>query len=149
MKHIVIIQPSLRSESFTHTLCKTFEQYCEKLVDKSVRFIDLRERKLEFCDGRELSEYGEEIQQDAEYIKKADYVVIGFPIYHASISGVLKNYIDVIASAFCEKQLILLCVGKNPHHQIAYEHFLESMSLKFHTDCLKENIVYCREQQFA
>ncbi len=64
MKHIVVIQPSLRKESYTDHICNIFIHQCLEREDLHVRYIDLRERELEFCDGREIDEYNEQIQED-------------------------------------------------------------------------------------
>ena len=36
-------------------------------------------------------------------IEKADYIVFGFPVYCYSISGVLKNFIDLFSHAMTNK----------------------------------------------
>lgn len=108
MKKLVIVQPSLREKSFSHLLCTTFAQYCEKLDEISVDFIDLRERDLEFCDGRELTEYSVQMQNDYKTVKDADVVIFGFPVYHFAITGVLKNYIDILGDSLENKKIDFL-----------------------------------------
>ena len=127
MKQIVVIQPSLRLESYTDYVCNYFIQKCLERNDIELKLIDLRERKLEFCDGRDISEYNKDLQDDYEFVKHADIVILGFPLYHFSISGVLKNYLDIMRDALQDKQINFLVSAIFQGGKIAYEHILESL----------------------
>lgn len=131
MKQITIIQPSLREKSFTHLLCKTFAHFCEKRDDISVHFIDLREKNLEFCDGRMLHLYNEDLQHDYKILKNSDVIILGFPVYHYCISGVLKNYIDIMGDAFSEKKIDFLVTGLLRDCEMSYMNFYDSLKKKF------------------
>lgn len=138
MKRIVVVQPSLRKESYTDILCKMLCKELKK-TEIELEYVDLRERKLEFCDGREISEYSFQMQKDYELIKQADTVVFGFPIYHFAISGVLKNYIDILWDALQDKKIDFLATAIFQWGEIAHEHILESLQKKYNvtkdSDC--------------
>ena len=134
MKRIVVVQPSLRKESYTDIICNLVIQKCLERDDVEVRLIDLRERELEFCDGREISEHNRDMQEDYEHIKYADIVIMGFPLYHFSISGVLKNYLDIMRDAMQNKKIDFLVSAIFPGWELAYEHILESFGMKYNVE---------------
>jgi NAD(P)H-dependent FMN reductase len=76
MKKIIIVQPSLRKQSYTHTVCDLVIKECAKRNDLEVQYIDLRERELEFCDGRDISKYNADLQGDYTSIKGSDIVIM-------------------------------------------------------------------------
>jgi FMN reductase/FAD reductase [NAD(P)H] len=130
-KQIVVIQPSLRVESYTDMICNLFIQECLKRDDMEVRLIDLRERKLEFCDGREIEEYNKDLQDDYEHVKYADILILGFPLYHFSVSGVLKNYLDIMRDSLQDKKIDFLVSAIFSQGEMSYEHMIESLHKKY------------------
>lgn len=148
MKQVVVIQPSLRKQSFTYLLCKNFVYFCEKRDDISLHYIDLRERNLEFCDGRMIHEYNTHLQHDSKILKNADVIILGFPVYHYSISGVLKNYVDIMCDAFSEKQIDFLVVWLLRDCEMSYMNFFGSMQKKFGVKKVCEDTIYVREKDF-
>ena len=77
---IVLIQGSLARDSKTSIVIDTVnDKLAEKII--STRIIDLRDSNLEFCDGRPLSEYNDDMRSAYEILKKADGYVIGMPVY--------------------------------------------------------------------
>ena len=78
-------------------------QSAAKQLKKS-EVIDLRKLSIPFCDGRKIENYSKEIQLLYKTIEEADALVFGFPIYCYSISGVLKNFIDIFSHAMNGKR---------------------------------------------
>ena len=99
MKKVVFISTSLSATSKSALL---IQSAAEKLKTKEV--IDLRFLSIPFCDGRKIEEYSEEIQSLFKKIEESDALVFGFPIYCYSISGVLKNFIDIFSHAMKGKR---------------------------------------------
>ena len=99
MKKVVFISTSLSATSKSALL---IQSAAEKLNTKEV--IDLRLLSIPFCDGRKIEEYSEEIQSLFKKIEESDALVFGFPIYCYSISGVLKNFIDIFSHAMKAKR---------------------------------------------
>jgi FMN reductase len=66
--------------------------------------IDLGQFNLPFADGRKSR--SEETQRFCERLAKADAVIIGTPEYHGSVSGVLKNALDLTGFPEWEGKMI-------------------------------------------
>jgi len=59
--------------------------------------VDLRRYQLPCCDGRsDISTYGADFVRLLEQVRWADALLVGSPEYHGSMSGVLKNAIDLL-----------------------------------------------------
>lgn len=59
-------------------------------------YIDLSQLDLPFCDGRvDIDTYPENVQAFRQLIRSAQGVIIGTPEYHNSMTGALKNAIDL------------------------------------------------------
>lgn len=62
----------------------------------TTEYIDISVLDLPFCDGRiELDTYPENVQQFRRAILSAQGLIIGTPEYHNSLTGALKNAIDL------------------------------------------------------
>ena len=62
-----------------------------------------------FCDGRPLSDYNANTQQAYKLMEKARAYVWGMPVYCFSVSGPLKNFIDITAGAMENKSSGIIC----------------------------------------
>ena len=96
MVKIVGITGSLRSDSYS---ALALEQALKrvKALDAEVEMLDLRNMTLPFCDGgNEYPEYPDvEVLRDK--VKTADGLILATPEYHGSLSGVLKNALDLMS----------------------------------------------------
>jgi len=107
MVKIVIIQGSMNKNSRTSIVIDEVVDVFKKKAD--VELIDLRKLDMQFCDGRSIEEYNEDMQSSFKKIKEADGIVIGMPVYQFSVAGPLKNFIDVCSRAFTEKKFSIVC----------------------------------------
>ena len=94
MQKITLIQSSLREWSNTAKMCREFLKICKEKWIK-VYFVDLRYIKMDFCDSRPIEWYSQDIQKVYKIMQHSDVVIFDTPIYNFSMSGVLKNFIDV------------------------------------------------------
>ncbi len=125
MADLVIIQGSLNPKSKTAIVVSETEKVLkEKGIDYEV--LDLRKFKLEFCDGRDLSEYNEDIQEIYKKIEASKVFIIATPVYQYSISGVIKNLLDIVADAMENK---FMGVIANAGGQLSYLAPAEMMKL--------------------
>lgn len=63
----------------------------------SAEMLALRELTLPFCDGREdASTYGGDAARFRTLVTEADALLVGSPEYHGSLSGPLKNALDLL-----------------------------------------------------
>ena len=108
MPKVVIIQGSLSHDSKTAIVVQETERI---LKQKDVEFetLDLRKLEMEFCDGRPLAEYNADMQRVYGLMKAADGYIFGMPVYCWSVSGVVKNLIDITAGAMENKVAGILC----------------------------------------
>ena len=96
MVKIVGITGSLRTDSYTALALQQAVNRVQAL-DAEVEILDLREMKLPFCDGG--SEYPDYPDVDIlrNKVKAADGLILATPEYHGSVSGVLKNALDLMS----------------------------------------------------
>ena len=96
MVKIVGIGGSLRTDSYSMQALRLAAQRAEGL-GAEVQILDLKEMNLPFCDGG--SEYPD--YPDVEVMRKAvtaaDGLIITTPEYHGSVSGVIKNALDLMS----------------------------------------------------
>ena len=96
MVDIVIVQTSLGPNSKTAILAKKAQELLET-KGVSVEFIDLREKEMMFCDGRDIKDYSQDMQDIAKTLTEAKGAIIAYPVYNYSFSGVAKNFVDIFS----------------------------------------------------
>ncbi len=104
MKKITVLQPSLREGSHTDIVCKEFEARCVS-AGLEVNYIDLQNKELQFCDGRNQEEYNADMQGITKAFAESEAIVFGMPVYQYSMSGVLKNILDVCGTGLKAKSI--------------------------------------------
>ncbi|MBN3872382.1 MULTISPECIES: NADPH-dependent FMN reductase [unclassified Nostoc] len=96
MVRIVGIGGSLRPNSYTHVALQVAAQRVEA-VGAEVEILDLRQLHLPFCTGaKEYPEYPD-VQRLQDIVSRADGLILATPEYHGSVSGVLKNTLDLMS----------------------------------------------------
>ncbi|MBV9463083.1 MAG: NAD(P)H-dependent oxidoreductase, partial [Verrucomicrobiae bacterium] len=113
---VLCIQGSLNRHSHTYVLLRAvFDQ----LEGVKKGFLDLREIKQEFCDGRDLDQYGEEMKFAAKEIAESDAFIFGMPVYCYSVSGVLKNFLDITCSGMENKPFAIVSAAGGERSYLA------------------------------
>ncbi len=96
MVKVIGILGSLRQDSYS---ALALEQAINrvKALGASAEILDLREMSLPFCDGG--SEYPDypDVEVLREKVKAADGLILATPEYHGSVSGVMKNALDLMS----------------------------------------------------
>ncbi|WP_409254228.1 NADPH-dependent FMN reductase [Bacillus sp. SCS-153A] len=88
--------------------------------------LDLKDFDVEMVKGYPLEKYNEDTQNVVKTILSADMLVIGTPIYQASISGVLKNLFDHIPQeAFDGKVVGMVATAGSEKHYLVPEYHLK------------------------
>lgn len=96
MVKIVGIGGSLRPQSYTYQALDLALERVQKL-GAEVELLDLRSLKLPFCDGgKDYDEYPD-VAKLRQTVKEADGIILATPEYHGSVSGVLKNALDLMS----------------------------------------------------
>lgn len=108
MSKLVVIQGSLNKNSKTSIIV---DEVINILKEKSINYelIDLRKIELQFCDGRKLEEYNQDLQNAYKLMESAKGYIIGMPVYCYSVSGPLKNFLDITCGAMEGKVCGIVC----------------------------------------
>lgn len=92
---IAALAGSLRADSFT---CKTLRLALKEAskLGAEVLWIDLHDYKLPFCDGSDHYPAYPDVERLRNALRSVDALFIATPEYHGSLSGVLKNTLDLL-----------------------------------------------------
>jgi FMN reductase len=96
MVRIVGIAGSLRPGSYSHLALGVAVQRVEAL-GAEVEILDLRQMNLPFCDGGDEYPDYPDVKRLQEAVSAADGLILATPEYHGSVSGVLKNALDLMS----------------------------------------------------
>lgn len=96
MVKIVGIAGSLRPGSYSHQALKVAVQRVEAL-GAEVEILDLRSMNLPFCDGGDAYPDHPDVEKLKQAVREADALILATPEYHGSLSGVLKNALDLMS----------------------------------------------------
>ncbi len=115
-KTLIVIQEVLR---------KIKTEYPE--ID--VELLDMKRYNVEFCDGRDPSCYSIDTKKVIDIVASADFYIIGTPVYNGSITGVLKNLIDLVpVSVFRNKVMGFIATGGTYQHYLVVENQLKPIA---------------------
>ena len=109
MPKVLIIQGSLNPQSKTAVVASEAEKILNSYDEVECQTLDLRSFDMQFCDGRKLTDYNPDTQKAFEMVNEADGFIIGMPVYCYSVSGPLKNLIDITSLAMEKKVAGILC----------------------------------------
>lgn len=96
MKRIVILSCSLRNESITLKLSRQLKEILQKKYRDNYKFtlMNLKELTIPRCDGRAVKDYGGDMKKINGEFEKSDGVIICYPVYGQSFTGILKDVLD-------------------------------------------------------
>jgi len=119
------------SGSNVGTKTRTVMDYVAQAVmaqdpDIEVTLIDLAEADMVFSDGRNFTEYSGDTGRVTAALMDADAIIIGTPIFQASIPASLKNVFDLLpVGAFRDKVVAAVATaGSAKHYLIPQQHLL-------------------------
>ncbi|MGQ9837940.1 MAG: NADPH-dependent FMN reductase [Cyanobacteriota bacterium] len=87
---------SMRPSSCTYRALEVARREFEKL-GIHLHILDLRQMKLPFADGSESYANYPDVAVLKETLRQADGIILASPEYHGSISGSLKNALDLLS----------------------------------------------------
>lgn len=124
---------------------KTLE---EKYPDIDSEVIDLADYDVQFSDGRNYLEYEGDTRYVAQTIMEADAIIIGTPIFQASIPATLKNIFDLLPiNAFREKVVSMIITAGSTKHYLIPEQQLKPI-LSYMKAQLVQTYVFIEEKDF-
>jgi FMN reductase len=90
--------------------------------------LDLAEVTLPFADGRPPSAAGGDTAAVIGRIESAAALLLATPVYRGSLTGALKNLLDLVpVEALEAKPVALLAMGATPHHLLGPERHLRDV----------------------
>ena len=93
---VVAISGSLRNGSYTSAALQIALKGAE-MEGAEIEMIDLRQYNLVFFGQVEETNYPPDVLQLREKVRDAQGILLGTPEYHAGLSGVLKNALDLMS----------------------------------------------------
>lgn len=102
---VVAINGSLRPDSYTGKLLETALIGATEL-GATTQLISLQDYNLPFCDGRKNADYPPSVHELRNILKSAHGILLGTPEYHGSMSGVLKNALDLMGFEQFEGKIV-------------------------------------------
>ncbi|SHG28507.1 NADPH-dependent FMN reductase [Ornithinibacillus halophilus] len=120
----------------------------ENYPEADVTLIDLKDYDVQFSDGRNFLEYEGDTGYVARTIMEADAVVIGTPIFQASIPATLKNIFDLLPEqAFLDKVVSILVTAGSSKHFLIPEQQLKPI-LSYMKAQIVQTYVFIEEKDF-
>ncbi len=119
-----------------------------KYLDAEVTLIDLAEYNVQFSDGCNYLEYEGDTGFVTKTIMEADAIIIGTPIFQASIPATLKNIFDLLpVNAFRDKVVSMLVTAGSPKHYLIAEQQLKPI-LAYMKAQIVQTYVFIEEKDF-
>lgn len=126
----------------------TINKLTEKYPDVDVTLIDLSDYDVQFSDGRNFMEYEGDTGYVVKTIMDADAIIIGTPIFQASIPATLKNIFDLLpVNAFRDKIVSMLVTAGSPKHFLIVEQQLKPI-LSYMKAQIVQTYVFIEEKDF-
>lgn len=141
------------SGSIVGSKTKTAMEHLEEMMNKrdeehEVVTLDLADYDLQFSDGRNYHEYEGDTKYVTETIMEADALIIGTPIFQASIPATLKNIFDLLpVNAFRDKVISMFVTAGSEKHYLVAEQQLKPI-LAYMKAHIVPTYVYIEEKDF-
>jgi FMN reductase len=111
--------------------------------------LSLAELRLGFADGRPLDQLGDDTARAVGAVAAADAVLLASPVYRGSMTGALKNFLDLVPlDALQGKPVGIVAMGASPHHYLGVDWHLRDVLAWFGALVLPTS-VYLEPGHFA
>ncbi len=115
----------------------------------STTLLDLGQLTLGFADGRPLEQLSDDTPKLVHSVETADAVILATPVYRATLTGALKNALDLLPiEALMGKPVGVVAMGTTPHHFLGAESHLRDILSWFGAWQVPTN-VYLSSADFA
>lgn len=93
----------------------------KKYPEHELTYLNLKNKHLVFSDGRNYLDYTGDTAEVARAVMATDILILGSPIFQASIPGVLKNLFDLLPqNALHDKTVgLIITAGSDKHFLVA------------------------------
>ncbi|MFS0823482.1 NADPH-dependent FMN reductase [Bacillus sp. 1P02SD] len=124
------------------------KEISEKYPNVEWTLLDLADYNLQFSDGRNYLEYEGDTGYVTKTIMEADAIIIGTPIFQASIPATLKNIFDLLpVNAFRDKIVSMLVTAGSSKHYLIAEQQLKPI-LAYMKAQIVQTYVFIEEKDF-
>ena len=146
---LILVQSSLRKNSRTAAV---MEEVKKRAVSRNLDFeyIDLRNYKLPFCDGRSFDSYIEDypdVEKVREIMQSGDIYIFGFPNYVYTFSGVFKNFIVTFGKFTIGKKFGMVVNAGGVNGYMASNNLISIMLYDFNATAIMPQ-VYTKRSDF-
>lgn len=145
---IVLLQSSIVGTKTRTALEYVQSVFKEKYPEAELVMLDLADYDIPFSDGRNYLEYTGDAAYVTKTIMDADAVVIGTPVFQASIPATLKNIFDLLPEqAFLDKVVSLVITAGSAKHFLIAETQIKPI-ISYMKGQLTQSYVYIVENDF-
>ncbi len=145
---IVLLSGSNAGKKTRAAIDQLHQQFQEEEASAHLQLFDLKEIDQIFADGRNYLDYGGELTSMLTAIMQADALVIGFPVFQASIPAALKNVLDMLPpKALLHKAVSIVSTAGSSHHQLVAEYQLKPI-LSYLKASVVPSYVFIHERYF-
>ena len=145
---IVMLSGSIVGSKTKTAMLKAMEMFSRAYPEHEAVLLDLAEYTLEFSDGRNYMEYEGDTKYVTETIMAADALIIGTPIFQASIPATLKNIFDLLpVNAFRDKVVGTVVTAGSAKHFLIVEQQLKPI-LAYMKAHIVPTYVFIEEKDF-
>ncbi len=124
------------------------KEITEKYPDAEFTLLDLADYELQFSDGRNYLEYEGDTGFVTKTIMEANAIIIGTPIFQASIPATLKNIFDLLpVNALRDKVISMLVTAGSAKHYLVVEQQLKPI-LSYMKGQIVQSYVFIEEKDF-
>jgi FMN reductase len=120
----------------------------EAAPDTDAVLVDLANYDVQFSDGRNFLEYEGDTGYVAQTLVEADAIIIGTPVFQASIPAPLKNIFDLLPiNSFRDKVVSMIVTAGSPKHYLIAEQQLKPI-LSYMKAQIVQTFVFIEEKDF-
>ncbi|WP_068470172.1 NADPH-dependent FMN reductase [Candidatus Protochlamydia phocaeensis] len=137
---IIAIGGSLRPHSYTYQILNLA---LKEIPDKDIQtqLIDLRQLNLPFCQGGNDYPAFPDVEKFRQTVRSSSGILLATPEYHGSVSGVLKNALDLLDEEHLAGKVVGLIAVVGGVHSTNAINTLRLICRQLHCWVLPEQIV--------
>lgn len=145
---VALLQGSIVGSKTRTALEYVQSVFDEKYPQTEVTMLDLKDYDIPFSDGRNYLEYTGDALHVTQTLMDADAIIIGSPVFQASIPATLKNIFDLLPEqALTDKVVsIVVTAGSAKHYLIAETQIKPIIS--YMKGQLTQSYVFIEEKDF-
>lgn len=145
---VVLLQGSIVGSKTRTALQYVQTTFKDKYPDIEVTMLDLAQYDIPFSDGRNYLEYTGDAGYVTQTIMDADAVIIGTPVFQASIPATLKNIFDLLPEqALLNKVVSIVVTAGSPKHFLIAETQIKPI-ISYMKGQLTQSYVFIEEKDF-